>query len=77
MKTAALAILVCSVCSTLLLGCADARSARSANADRSRSEAYYSGKPDTVREAERVDGRGGAGHSAPPAGAPASPVPVY
>lgn len=74
MKTAALAVLVCSVGSTLLLGCADTRSA---NADRYRSDAYYSGKPDTVREAEQVDGRAGAGHSAPPAGAPASPVPVY
>jgi hypothetical protein len=77
MKTAVLAIFACSIGSTLLFGCADTRSARSDNADRYRSDAYYSGKPDTVREAERVDGRAGAGHSAPPAGASASPVPVH
>jgi hypothetical protein len=77
MKTAALAVLICSIGSTFLLGCADTRSGRSANVDRDRSDAYYSGKPDTVREAEQVDGRAGARHSAPPAGAPASPVPVH
>jgi hypothetical protein len=76
MKTAVLAVLAYSVGSTLLLGCADTRSARSDNVERYRSDAYYSGKPDTVREAERADGRAGAGHSAPPAGASASPVPV-
>ncbi len=53
---------------TALQGCADTPS------DRYRSDAYYSGKPDTVREAEQVDGRAGARKSAPPAGAPASPV---
>jgi hypothetical protein len=60
MKTAALAVLICSIGSTFLLGCADTRSGRSANVDRDRSDAYYSGKPDTVREAEQVDGRAGA-----------------
>jgi hypothetical protein len=59
MKTAVLAIFACSIGSTLLFGCADTRSARSDNADRYRSDVYYSGKPDTVREAERVDGRAG------------------
>jgi hypothetical protein len=56
-----------------LVGCADSRS-KGYNSDSYRSEAYYSGKPDTVREAEEVDGRAGANKSAPAAGAPASPV---
>lgn len=42
MKTAALTVLMCSIGSTFILGCADTRSA---NADRDRSDAYYSGKP--------------------------------
>jgi hypothetical protein len=42
-----------------LVGCADSRS-KGYNSDSYRSEAYYSGKPDTVREAEEVDGRAGA-----------------
>jgi hypothetical protein len=56
-----------------LVGCADYRSSGH-NSDSYRNEAYYSGKPDTVREAEEVDGRSGAYKSAPAAGAPASPV---
>jgi hypothetical protein len=58
---------------SFLVGCAEYRS-QGSNSDSYRSEAYYSGKPDTVREAEAVDGRAGARKSAPPAGAPASPV---
>lgn len=67
-QSLALAIIV-ALGSTALVGCADRRS------DSYRSDAYYSGKPDTVREAEQVDGRAGARRSAPPTGAPASPVP--
>ena len=70
MKRFVVAAIVCSMGMTLTLGCADRYSAGQ------RSKAYYSGTPDTVREAERVDGRAGAGKSAPPTGAPASPVPV-
>jgi hypothetical protein len=67
-QSLALAMIV-ALESTAFLGCADRRS------DSYRSDAYYSSKPDTVREAEQVDGRAGARRSAPPAGAPASPVP--
>jgi hypothetical protein len=70
MKRFVLAAIVCSMGTALVLGCADRYP------DGQRSSLYYSDKPDTVREAERVDGRAGARKSAPPTGAPASPVPV-
>jgi hypothetical protein len=70
MKRFLVAAIVCFVGSTLVFGCADRYP------DRQRSSLYYSDKPDTVREGERVDGRAGARKSAPPTGAPASPVPV-
>ena len=70
MKRFILAAIVCSMGITLTLGCADHYSKGQ------RSKAYYFDKPDTVREAERVDGRAGARKSVPPTGAPASPVPV-
>jgi hypothetical protein len=69
MKQSLTLAIIVALGSTALLGCADTRS------DRHRSDAYYSGKPDTVREAEQVDGRAGARRSAPATGAPASPVP--
>lgn len=65
-------VLVACWLGSFLVGCADYRS--KGNSDSYRNEAYYSGKPDTVREAEDVDGRSGAHKSAPSAGAPASPV---
>jgi hypothetical protein len=68
----AIVLAVCWI-GSFLVGCADYRS-KGSNPDSYRSEAYYSGKLGTVREAETVDGRAGAYKSAPPAGAPASPV---
>jgi hypothetical protein len=66
-------VLAAFLLGSFLVGCADYRS-KGSNSDSYRSEGYYSGKPDTVREAEEVDGRSGARKSAPPAGGPASPV---
>ena len=66
-------ILAACLLGPVLVGCADYRSTGHTS-DSYRSDAYYSGKPDTVREAEEVDGRSGAYKSAPAAGAPASPV---
>ena len=66
-------VLAACLLGAVLVGCADYRSTGHTS-DSYRSDAYYSGKPDTVREAEEVDGRSGAYKSAPAAGAPASPV---
>jgi hypothetical protein len=68
MKQSVVLAIIAVLGSTALQGCADTSS------NTHRNDAYYSGKPDTVREAEQVDGRAGARRSAPPAGAPASPV---
>ena len=70
-------ILAACVLGAGLVGCADYRSTGHTSghtSDSYRSDAYYSSKPDTVREAEEVDGRSGAYKSAPATGAPASPV---
>ncbi|WP_447976536.1 hypothetical protein [Candidatus Nitrospira bockiana] len=55
-------VVLCSLVGGLL-GCADTGSDY-------RSDAYYSEKPATVREAEAVDGRAGAYKSAPGSGSP-------
>ena len=54
----AVVILATCLLGAVLVGCADYRSTGHTS-DSYRSDAYYSGKPDTVREAEEVDGRSG------------------